>query len=77
LVTAIREVLQGCIYVTPSLAEPVMRALQSRRKDSSGPWGQLKPRQREVLQMMAEGRTAKEIATLLNLLRHHSLISRF
>jgi len=65
LVTAIREVMEGRIYVTPSLAEPVMRALQSRRKNSSGA-GQLTARQREVLQMMVEGRTAKEIAAVLN-----------
>jgi len=66
LVTAIREVMHGRVYVTPTLKEPITRALQARRKDSSGATGLLTPRQREVLQLMAEGRTPKEIATVLN-----------
>jgi DNA-binding NarL/FixJ family response regulator len=66
LVTAIREVMHGRVYVTPALKEPITRALQARRKDSSGATGRLTPRQREVLQLMAEGRTPKEIATVLN-----------
>jgi DNA-binding NarL/FixJ family response regulator len=65
LVAAIQEVLEGRIYLTPALAEPVMRALQARRKNSSGATGHLTPRQREVLQMVAEGKTVKEAAAAL------------
>jgi len=66
LITAIREVLEGRTYVTPSLAEPVMHALQARRKGSQGTTDRLTSRQREVLQLLAEGRTPKEIAAVLN-----------
>ena len=65
LITAIQEVLAGRIYVTPSLAEPVRRGLEAR-KDSTTATGDLTLRQREILQMMAEGRSPKEIATVLN-----------
>jgi DNA-binding NarL/FixJ family response regulator len=65
LLTAIHEVMQGRMYITPSLAEPVTRALQAHRKNSSRATGRLTPRQREVLQLIAEGRTPKEIATVL------------
>jgi DNA-binding NarL/FixJ family response regulator len=65
LLIAIQEVLNGRVYVTSTLAEPVRRALHARRKDSSSASGRLTPRQREVLQLMAEGCTPKEIATLL------------
>lgn len=61
--SAIHDVMHGRIYVTHSLAEPVMRALmpgrQTKKQDP------LTPRQREVLQLLAEGKQAKEIATLL------------
>jgi DNA-binding NarL/FixJ family response regulator len=66
LIAAIREVLHGRTYVTPTLVEPMTRALQARRKDSAAATGRLTIRQREVLQLMAEGRTPKEIATVLN-----------
>ena len=66
LITAIREVLHGRTYVTPSLAEPVTHALQARRKNAQGTADRLTARQREVLQLLAEGRTPKEIAAVLN-----------
>jgi DNA-binding NarL/FixJ family response regulator len=66
LITAIREVLEGRTYVTPSLAEPVMHALQARRKSARGTTDRLTLRQREVLQLLAEGKQAKEIAALLH-----------
>jgi DNA-binding NarL/FixJ family response regulator len=66
LLSAIQEVMHGRIYVTPSLAEPVTHALQSRRKNPHQAPDRLTPRQREVLQLLAEGRTPKQISTLLN-----------
>lgn len=66
LITAIQEVLGGRTYVTPSLAEPVRHALQTRRKSAQGTTDGLTARQREVLQLLAEGRTPKEIAAILN-----------
>jgi DNA-binding NarL/FixJ family response regulator len=67
LVTAVREALRGQTYVTPIIAGEL---LQSYRAGDSGPRdsGQrLTTRQREVLQLIAEGRSAKEVAALLKL----------
>ncbi len=65
LTAAIREVVQGRSYITPLVAEGLVEALQhtSPRK----PGEDLTPRQREVLQLLAEGRSMKEVASLLNL----------
>lgn len=65
LITAIQNVLQGRVYVTQSLAEPVMKALLTRGapKEATDP---LTSRQRQVLQLLAEGKQPKEIAAVLN-----------
>lgn len=63
LVTAIREALAGRTYVTPRIAGGVLEAL--RHGDKAKP--RLTSRQAEVLQLVAEGRSAKEIAALLDL----------
>src|SRR5262249_7724629 len=65
LVTAVREALQGRTYVTPMIAGEL---LQSYREGDSAPGEQahrLTARQREVLQLVAEGRSAKEVAAVL------------
>jgi DNA-binding NarL/FixJ family response regulator len=67
LLTAIRQVLRGLHYVTPLVTK---EALGSFMDDPSGKGklsDELTPRQREVLQLVAEGKTRKEIATLLNI----------
>ncbi len=65
LTYAIREILSGKSYVAPSVAkkltEDFIRDPVTRTK------GSLTPRQREVLQLLAEGRTMKEAANVLNL----------
>ena len=63
LVVAIRCVLAGQTYVTPLLAH---RAIEAAARESA-PGPVLTSRQREVLQLVAEGRTAKEIADVLKL----------
>ena len=70
LVTAIQEALKGGTYISPQIAGDVLKA--SRRGVSPGVvelLGELTPRQREVLQLVAEGRSAKEIAALLRISR--------
>lgn len=66
LLEAIREVLGGGTYITPSLREPVRRALESKRPDTAAAGGALTLRQREVLQLVVEGKSAKEIGSILN-----------
>src|SRR5262245_2168419 len=65
LMTAIREVMQGRSYVTPLVTEGLVGSLIKADVRKSG--GELTSRQREVLQLLAEGRSMKEIAALLNL----------
>ena len=65
LVTAIREALNGRTYVTPMIAGDLMVSFMDRPRGE--PPRKLTPRQREVLQLVAEGRSAKEIASLLNI----------
>ncbi len=62
LVTAVRRVISGHTYVTPLVAEQAVEMAKSAQT-RSGP--SLTSRQREVLQLVAEGCTAKEIANVL------------
>lgn len=65
LLEAVRKVAAGGSYVTPGFAEGVAATLGRRvgiRAPSESP---LTPRQREILQLVAEGRTAKEMAGIL------------
>jgi DNA-binding NarL/FixJ family response regulator len=65
LTHAIREILSGKSYVTPSVAQ---KLTEDFIRDPVTPArGLLTPRQREVLQLLAEGRTMKEAANVLNL----------
>jgi DNA-binding NarL/FixJ family response regulator len=65
LVTAIREAMKGRTYVSPLIAEVTLSRLSdpAAQKDRID----LTPRQREVLQLLAEGKSMKEIGTILNL----------
>jgi DNA-binding NarL/FixJ family response regulator len=67
LLTAIREAAKGRIYVSKAIAETVEQALSSRSNTYRSPLDKLTPRQREVLQLLAEGLQAKEIAVRLKL----------
>ena len=63
LLTAIRSVAKGDGYISSAVAG----ALNEKVKDPSNPVDTLSPREREVLLLIAEGKTNKEIATKLNL----------
>jgi len=67
LVAAIRAALQGKTYLTPQLAGEVLEAMKKGSEQAGDPVGSLTPRQREVLQLLAEGRSAKEIAASLGI----------
>ena len=66
LLTAIQDVTKGQIYVTRSIAEAVKRGLSSSSNTWRSPLDKLTSRQREVLQLLAEGLHVKEIAVKLN-----------
>jgi len=65
LIAAIRAALSGKTYITPALAGEVFQAIQQEPEKASDPAAKLTPRQREILQLLAEGRSAKEIADTL------------
>lgn len=64
LMRAIREVLQGMIYLSPRVSRTLVDAYLAR---STTPADPLTAREREVLQLVAEGKTTKEVATLLRI----------
>ena len=64
LVAAVRAVAGGEGYLSPAISNAV---LDDYRKHVTNPIDLLSSREREVLQMLAEGKTNKEIAVTLNL----------
>ena len=64
LVHAIREVMHGEIYLSPAVSRIVVDGYLSGDRPGGDP---LAPRERQVLQLVAEGKTSKEIAVLLGL----------
>jgi len=64
LLTAIREVMKGRSYVTPLVTEGLVGSLMQINRHV--PSQELTSRQREVLQLLAEGQSMKEIAAVLN-----------
>ena len=64
LIRAIREILRGEVYLSPSVAVAVVEAYLEKTELIADP---LTPREREILQLVAEGKTTKEIAKLLNI----------
>jgi DNA-binding NarL/FixJ family response regulator len=67
LVTAIREVLSGRTYVTPRIANELIQVYRDDVTQRQDPAHELTTRQREVLQLFAEGRSAKEVAAILKI----------
>jgi DNA-binding NarL/FixJ family response regulator len=65
LIQAIKAALRGQLHVSPLLAKGVLDPLLHQRSSPSSVQAALTLRQREVLQLVAEGRTLKEIASIL------------
>jgi len=65
LITAIREAIQGRTYVTPVIAGELIESYKSGEYREFYKTCKLTDRQREILQLLAEGHTAKEIANIL------------
>ena len=62
LLPAIQSVLRGQVYLTPELAPAAASAVPASHSTSS-----LTERQREVLQLIAEGHSSKEVANILGI----------
>ena len=67
LALAIQTVMQGKTYLSPPISELVIRNYFERTENSPRSLEQLTSRQREILQMIAEGKNTKEIAATLEI----------
>jgi DNA-binding NarL/FixJ family response regulator len=67
LVTAIHEALKGQTYITPAIAGELLTSYRNGNAESDAISQQLTSRQREVLQLVAEGLSAKEVAATLKI----------
>lgn len=67
LTVAVREVLKGKTYLSPAIAKDTIDFLLRSDKEMVEEGQRLTGRQREVLQLLAEGKSMKEVASVLNL----------
>lgn len=67
LLAAVRAMANEQTYVSPAIAAIVVDNLVGAAPPAAKPERELSPREREVLQLLAEGKTSKDIAGLLNL----------
>jgi len=67
LFLAVRAVLDGKTFISPTLAGEVFDDLKTHPTDSSDPVALLTSRQREILQLFAEGCSTKQIASRLDI----------
>lgn len=63
---AVRTVMNGKNYLSPKVVDSVVKYLQAT-SDASAVDTLLTPREREVLQLLAEGKSTKEISSALNI----------
>jgi DNA-binding NarL/FixJ family response regulator len=67
LEAAIKAVVRGELFLSPAISRSVVDRFLKRLPPPPGPLEVLTPRQREVLQLIAEGKSTKEIAFMLKL----------
>ena len=67
LITAIKEAIRGRTYITPLIAGDLIRTYQKGGSPASHLKTELSSRQRDILQLLAEGKSAKEIGSILSI----------
>jgi DNA-binding NarL/FixJ family response regulator len=67
MVTAVREVLRGKSYISRGLSHDAINCVRWQRRKLVQEEDRLTGRQREVLQLIAEGKVMKEVAFILNM----------
>ena len=67
VLTAVRAVLSGGNYFSPPVAKEIVEQLRDPNKDATEPFSLLSSREREVLHHIAEGLSAKEVASELGI----------
>jgi DNA-binding NarL/FixJ family response regulator len=64
---AVDSMIQGKVYLSPSISRTVINDYLQRVGGPVSPLEQLTARQREILQLIAEGKNTKEIASILEI----------
>jgi len=64
LVQAIKEVSRGALYISPGPSRDVVKSFLENKDVKASP---LSPREREVLQLIAEGKSTKEVGAILGI----------
>jgi DNA-binding NarL/FixJ family response regulator len=67
IVTAVREVMNGGSFFSPVVAKEIVEQLRSPKSESDNPFSLLTGREREVLHLIADGLSAKEVAVELSI----------
>ncbi len=67
IVTAVRDVMKGGSYFSPAVAREIVEQVRSPKNESPDPFKLLSAREREVLHLIADGLSAKEVATDLSI----------
>ncbi|MCK5001129.1 MAG: response regulator transcription factor [Anaerohalosphaera sp.] len=67
LIAAIESVASGKVYLSPSITSLVIEGFVHRSQDDVSPYSLLTAKERQVLQLLAEGKTTKEVAHELNI----------
>jgi DNA-binding NarL/FixJ family response regulator len=75
LIIAIREVLKGMLYLSPVIAKETVDFLLRQDKVFIDEGQRLTERQREVLQLLTEGKSMKQVANALNMSKETGCLS--
>ena len=68
LIAAVESLQRRRAFLTPNLAQPSSRDTDiGHQEHAAGDWSELTPREREIVQIVAEGHSSKEVAAALNI----------